>query len=198
MSPELPKTTIKLISALLKHQAKLWLGEETVGIAAETFIDEDLQKRLDDWLVSDETAKKLLKASEQAQLYLQDERICPDNDLRYLFRDINFGDLPSIQTALAELPGAMDSGKLEQLLFDSFRREIPNLRPEQHEEGARLYTDALLRAVGSLEQFVSPILLQTVLDLKKGQHGQNKKLDQIITLLQAKITLAPLVLSPGR
>ena len=100
MSPDLPKTTIKFITALLKHQAKLWLGEETVGIAAETFIDEDLQKRLDDWLDSDKSTKELLQAVEQTQLYLQDPNNCPDRDLRYLFRDVSFGDLPSIQAAL--------------------------------------------------------------------------------------------------
>jgi len=80
---------------------------------------------------------------------------------------------------------------LEQLLLDSFTRDVPNLTPEQHKEGARLYTEALLRVVGTLEQFVSPILLQTVLDLKKGQHGQDKKLDQIIALLQSKVSAAP-------
>jgi tetratricopeptide (TPR) repeat protein len=113
--------------------------------------------------------------------------------LRYLFRDINFGSLPSIQTALTKLPQAMDSGKLEELLLDSFTRDMPNLKPEQHKEGARLYTDALLRTVGSLEQFVSPILIQTVLDLKKGQHSlkqgqsiQIEKLDSIIARLELR------------
>ena len=51
-------------------------------------------------------------------------------------------------------------------------------------------------AVGTLEQFVSPILLQTVLDLKKGQQGQDKKLDQIILLLQQKVSASPAAPSP--
>jgi tetratricopeptide (TPR) repeat protein len=199
MPPDLPKTTVKLITALLKHQAKLWLGEETVGIAAETFIDEDLQKRLDDWLSSEETARKLLKASEQAQLYLQDQNNCPDADLRHLFRDLSFGDLSSVQAALTELPQAMDSSGVQQALLDSFRRDVPNLSPEQQIEAARIYTDALLRAIGSLEQFVSPILLQTALDLKKGQHTQDKKLDAIIAHLESRTQARPVlpVTQPG-
>ncbi|MBE0682933.1 MAG: tetratricopeptide repeat protein [Anaerolineales bacterium] len=191
MPPDPAKTTVKFLSALLKHQAKLWLGEDAAGIAADSLIDEDLQKRLDDWLKSDETARKLLKASEQAQLYLQDQHNCPDADLRYLFRDINFGDLPSIQTALTKLPQVMDSGKLERVLLASFTRDVPNLSSKQHSEAARLYTDALLRAVGTLEQFVSPILLQTALDLKKGQYLHNEKLDQVILLLQGRVNAAP-------
>ncbi len=198
MSPDLPKTSVKFLIALLKNQAKLWLGEDAAGIAAQTFLSEDLQKRLDDWLASDETAKKLLHASEQAQIYLQDERNCPDRDLRYLFRDVNFGDLPSVQAALTELPQQMDAGKLEQLLLDLFTRDIPNLKPHQHHEGARLYTDALLRAVGTLEQFAFPIVLQTVLDLKKGQHnleaGQRieiEKLDAIIAHLKSLVASKP-------
>ncbi|MBV6393472.1 MAG: Photosystem I assembly protein Ycf3 [Anaerolineales bacterium] len=198
MSPDLPKTSVKFLIALLKNQAKLWLGEDAAGIAAQTFLSEDLQKRLDDWLASDESAKKLLNASQQAQIYLQDERNCPDRDLRYLFRDMDFGSLPSVQAALTELPQQMDAGKLESLLLDSFERDLPNLTVEQQREGARLYTDALLRAVGSLQRFASPIILQGVLDLKKGQHnleaGQRieiEKLDAIIAHLKSLVASKP-------
>ncbi|MBV6396268.1 MAG: Photosystem I assembly protein Ycf3 [Anaerolineales bacterium] len=185
--PDPGKTTAKFIIALLKHQAKFWLGEDAAGIAAETVLDEDVQARLDAWLDSEKSAKQLLGAVENAQLYLQDPRNCPDKDLRHLFRDLTFGDLPSVQAALTKLPQAMDSAELQDTLLNSFRRDLPNLSPEQHEEGARLYTDAILRAVGSLEEFVSPILLQSVLDLKKGQTVADKKLDRIIAYLEARL-----------
>ncbi len=192
----LPKTTAKFLIALLKHQAKQWLGEGAATIAAETVLDEDLQKRIDDWLKADETAAKLLKVSEQAQLYLQDERICPDPDLRHVFRDITFGDVPAVQTALSDLPQAMDADGVRRALESAFARDLPRLSPAQQEEGARLYTDALLRAVGTLEEFISPILLQSVLDLKKGQFSQDKKLDEIISLLRAKVNAVPVPPSP--
>ena len=194
--PDLSKTTVKFITALLKHQAKLWLGEETVGIAADTFIDKDLQQRLEDWVDSDKNANEIQKAVEQTQLYLQNPKNCPDKDLRYLFRDLTFGDLPSVQNALAELPNTLDAGKLQETLEAAFARDLPNLSPEQQKEGARLYTDALLRAVGRLEKFLLPIVLQTVLDLKKGQHSQDKKLDVIIDLVQEKISASTQPPSP--
>ncbi len=184
--PDLGKTSAKFLIALLKHQAKFWLGEDAAGIAAETVLDEDVQTRLDNWLDSEKSAKQLLGAVEKAQLYLQNPCNCPDKDLRYLFRDLTFGDLPSVQEALANLPQAMDSAEVQDALLVAFRRDLPNLSPEQQAEGAKLYTDAMLRAVGSLEEFVSPILLQTVLDLKKGQTVADKKLDKIIAHLEAR------------
>lgn len=163
MPPDLPKTTVKFITALLKHQAKLWLGEDAAGIAAGTLIDEDLQKRLDALLEADQATKQLLEAAQKAHEYVQDEANCPDADLRGAFHGMRFDDLPSIQAALTELPGALDAKKLQALLHEAFTRDLPNLTPAQYAEGARIYTDALLRSVGKLEKFTSPIILQTVL-----------------------------------
>ena len=44
--------------------------------------------------------------------------------------------------------------------------------------------------MGSLEQFVSPILIQSVLDLKKGQSRHDKKLDLIIAHLKSRAVAA--------
>jgi len=172
MPSDLPKTTVKFLIALLKNQAKLWLGEDATGIAAQTFLDEDLQKRLDDWLKSSETAQKLSKTAEQAQLYLQEPRNCPDPDLRHFFRDLTFGDLPEVQAALADLPQAMDANGVRQALQAAFARDLPNVPPEQQVEAARLYTEALLQAVGTLADFTLPIIRQTVQD-------NSKKLDEL-------------------
>ncbi len=191
MLTDLPKTTLQFLIALLKHQAKVWLGDDAAGIAAQTLLDEDIQKRLDAWLKEKETTRELLRAAERAQQYLQDPRHCPNEDLRRLFRDLTFGDLPSVQAALAQIPQAMDSSELYEVLLAAFRRDLPHLSPEQQAEGARLYCDALLRAVGSLERFVLPILLQTVLDLKKSQLTADQKLDRIIATLEARTRASP-------
>lgn len=189
--PDLPKTTVKIITALLKHQAKLWLGEETVGIAAETFIDKDLQQRLDDWVDSDKSAKEIQRAVEQTQIYLQDPKNCPDKDIRHIFRDLTFGDLPSVQTALTELPDALDSGKLLETLEAAFVRDLPNLSPAQQKEGARLYTYALLSAVGSLERFTLPIIRQAVLDNSKKLDALGMGQAEIKSLLEKLSSLHP-------
>jgi tetratricopeptide (TPR) repeat protein len=184
MLARLPQTVLKFLVALLKHQAEAWLGEEAAGIAARTLIEEELQKRLESWLNGEQTVRELLRAAQEAQRYLQDERNCPDRDLRLLFRDVNFGDLPSVQDALRELPRAMDAQAVTEALRRAFARDFPHLTPEQQAEGARLWTEALLRAVGRLRDFTLPILLQTVQDLRCAQREQIAHLQRILQHLE--------------
>ncbi|MCS7010134.1 MAG: hypothetical protein NZL98_02030 [Anaerolineales bacterium] len=165
MPADLPKTLLKLLIALLKHQARTWLGEEAIGIAAQTLLDEQLQTRLDAWLTQEETARRLLAAAEDARRWLQQARNCPDEDLRALFRDLPFGDLPAVQQALADLPRAMDSNAITESLRLDFERTLPNLTPDQHQLGAKLWTEALLIAVGSLEGYTLHVIRMTVMDL---------------------------------
>ena len=42
-----PQTLLRFLTALLKHQAKTWLGEDAAGLLADALIDEELQTRLD-------------------------------------------------------------------------------------------------------------------------------------------------------
>lgn len=197
MPTDLPKTSVKFLIALLKHQAENLVGKDAAGI-----LGDDVQSRLDDWLKADKTAKDLLHAAEQTQIYLQDELNCPDRDLRHLFRDISFGDLPTVQSALTDLPRAMDSSKVQEALRESFTRDFPNLTPSQQMEGARLYAEALLMAAGTLELFTLPIILKTLLDFRKemreGQAENRQKLDTILNSLQQRIqTQSPSPTLPG-
>ncbi|MGQ9711027.1 MAG: hypothetical protein ACUVXE_11240, partial [Anaerolineae bacterium] len=181
-------TLIRFTAALLKHQARRWLGEEALGIAAETLLDEQVQARLDAWLTQAETQQRLLQAAETAQAWLQDPANCPDAHLRALFRDLPFGDLPSVQTALAELPGAPDTAQLEGALTDALARDLPTLAPEKRAQAARLLTEALLRAVGTLKEFTLPVILQVVLRIQGEQRAEfatlNAKVDDILRALQ--------------
>ncbi len=168
----LPSTLLKLLVALLKHRARAWLGEEAAGIAAHTLIDQELQTRLEAWLGQEQTARALLQAAERARLYLQDPRHCPDEDLRCLFHSLDFGDLPTVQQALADLPQALDASAVTEALRADFDRTLPNLSPEQRARGAQLWTDALLAAVGTLEPFTLPIIHKVVQE-------NSKKLDSL-------------------
>ncbi len=118
-------TLLKFLIALLKHQAKQWLSEEATGLAAQTLLDRELQTRLDDWRKQEETARRLLQAAEHAQLWLQEPRNCPDDDLRRLFRDLSFGDLPAVQQALADLPAALDAQAVTNALRADFNHTLP-------------------------------------------------------------------------
>ncbi|MBC7260258.1 MAG: tetratricopeptide repeat protein [Chloroflexi bacterium] len=194
MPSELPKSLGKLLTALLKHQAKQWLGEEALGAAGEALADivgEGVQKRLDEWLDAGETRAQLLRAAERADRYFLEH--CKDDRLKQAFT-LRFWDLPSLQEALAGLPEALDAGAVEGVL----RRGLAALplAPEQVEAGARLYTDALLRSVGLLEDFALPVIVQVLLDLRRDTRAEHadlrERLDQIIALLtQRGLPAAP-------
>ena len=194
--PSLPHTFIKFLTALLKHQARRWLGEEALGIAAETLLDEPLQARLEAWLTQAETQRHLLQAAQTAQAWLQDPANCPDADLRALFRDLPFGDLPSVQAALAELPHAPDTSTLERTLAEALARDLPTLAPGKRAQAAQLLTEALLRAVGTLKAFTLPVVLQVLLRIQAEQRAEfatlNAKVDDILRALQQGGTPADL------
>ena len=149
----IPQTTVRLLTALLKHQARVWLGDEAAGILADTFIDEELRRRLDAWAQSEETQKRLLDAAEQARAWLQDPANCPDPALRKLFHDLDFGTLPSVQEELARLPTALDLRGLETALRRAFDRDLSHMPEAKRAQAARLYAEALLRAVSTLKPF---------------------------------------------
>jgi hypothetical protein len=166
MPSELPKNIIKLIAALLKHQAKLWLGEEAVGIAGETLVEiggEQLQQKVDAFLSTQEGSQELLKAIRRADHYFQ--KSCKDDELRQAL-SLSFGDLPAVQEALADLPDAMDASEVEQALQQALARDIPSLTAAQNEFGGRLYTESLQRALLPVKEFTLPIIGQTVLDIR--------------------------------
>ncbi len=187
MPASLPHTLLPFLIALLKHQAKTWLGEEAAGLAAQTLLDQELQTRLDDWLKQDETARRLLQAAEEAQRWLQEPRNCPDDDLRRLFRDLPFGDLPAVQQALTDLPAALDAQALEDALEEALARDLPALPAEKRRQAARLWREALLRALLPLRGYTLPVVAQISLSILAEQRREfaqlQRKADEILERL---------------
>jgi|GEM_PF-541271 len=194
MPSDLPKNILKLLAALLKHQAELWLGEEAVGIAGKTLVEiggETLQQKIDEFLDSDEGSAQLLAAAQRADSYFQ--RNCDDFTLRQHFT-FHFGDLPTVQKALAELPKAMDAGAVLAALRKALEADALELTPAQRETAASLYTEALQRALLQIKDHALPIIGQTVLDIKKqlGEIGlEQAEIKDIVSRIEAKISPTP-------
>lgn len=66
--------------------------------------------------------KELLKAAKSADERFKEK--CKDNDLRQLFT-MDYGDLPTVQKAIANLPEALDDDSLRETLFTAFRNDLP-------------------------------------------------------------------------
>ncbi len=164
MPSDLPKNILKLMVALFKHQAELWLGEETVGLASKTLIEiggDKFQQGIDRFLETKEVAEKLQAAARRAEEYFQSR--CQDAHIQGAL-SFSFGDLPPVQEALGRLPRAMDAEEVRKALAEALRRDVPALSPAQVETAAGQYTEALQRALLPLKDFTLPIIGQVVLD----------------------------------
>ncbi len=131
MSADLPKSIIKIIIALLKHQAENVLGKDAIGIAGNTLVDiggEKIQGKIDAILNTNEGAQKLVDAALRADAYFREK--CADKDLRDIFT-MPMGDLPCVQVMLKELPSALDQASALKILRDNLEVTFPRLKQEQ-------------------------------------------------------------------
>jgi len=167
MPTDLPKTIIKLTVALLKHQVENIFGKDVIGIAGKILIDvggEKTQGRIDSILITNEGSEKLIDAALRADDYFREK--CEDQDLRDAFT-LTIGDQPSVQTALRELPKALDQKEAFKTIRDNLVRDFPNLTKIQVDTGAKIYIECLNRALLPLQDFTLPIIGNAVLESKE-------------------------------
>jgi hypothetical protein len=153
-APDLPNTLLKLGLALAKHHIKNVIGDEALEIVATTLTDvggEKVQAKVDSIFASKEGEKELLEAAKSADKSFKEK--CKDNDLRDLFT-MGFGDLPTVQTAIAELPEALDDETLRETLFKAFRSDAPkSISAERINAGVNLYVECLQSALLPVKDF---------------------------------------------
>jgi len=196
MPSQLPRYIIRLTAAFLKHQARTWLGEETMDAAGNTLADigaDTFTARVDAWLQEEETRQRLLEVARQADEYFR--KHCDDPALVQAFT-LDFGTLPSVQGALADLPGALDLDDLVTALENALRRDLGRrLSDEQIRAGARLYAEALQAGVATLKTVAVPVLLQMTRRIRDEQRQSfarmDERLDQILALLKTSTSLSP-------
>jgi hypothetical protein len=159
---------IRLLFAILKHQAKNFFGEDALGIAAETLVEiggEKVKASLESLLGTQEGGSRLLEATRNAETCFQQK--CDDVDIRTAFT-MPMGDLPSVQFAIRELPKALDEQSLLETLRNNLKRDFHNsLTDEQIETGVKLYSDCLRHALLPLKDYTLQIVGQAVLRSEK-------------------------------
>ncbi len=195
MKANLLQHLLHLLIALFKHQAKAWLGEgtlEAVGGTLAKISSEELQAHLDHKLKEEATADQLLKAVRRAEEYFRCH--CGDRDLVQALT-LDFGTLPSVQEALTQLPNAMDLDSVESALREALTRDLGCvLTPAQIDRGARLYAEALQAALGTLQGFAQPVVLQILLQVRQEQRegfaALQRQLERILELLAAQQPLS--------
>ena len=188
MATDLPKYLLKLIVALLKHQAETWLGKDTLGVAGQAIVEiggEKAQEKIDEFLKNSDTAQQILKAAQKADSDFRGK--CTNNDLRDALT-IPLGDLPSIQSAIKDLPKSIDEEGLLTAIKNSLTRDFPGLTRDQIESGSTLYLDCLTRALMPLKEYTLTIIGQNTNAIKENTEQLllatkeiNEKLDTVIT-----------------
>jgi hypothetical protein len=184
-TPNLPDTLLKIGLALAKHHIKNVIGDEALEVVATTLTDvggEKVQAKVDSIFASREGKKELLNAAKAADNKFQVK--CKDNDLRSLFT-MGYGDLPSVQTAIAGLPEALDDVTLKETLFKAFRNDAPqSINDTQIHEGVNLYVECLQSALLPIKEFGLRIIHNALKEI--GRDVKDIKSDVKLLLEQTK------------
>lgn len=160
---EIGNNLLKLILALLKHQVKKSVGEETLGIVAQTLVDiggEKTQASIDSMLGTHEGIKKLLDVATKADACFREK--CDDKDLLDAFT-IPMGDLASVQHALRELPNSTSEDYLLKTIQDNLQRDFSILTQDQIKTGSNIYVACLRQALLPLKNYTLQIIGQAAL-----------------------------------
>lgn len=150
----LPNTLLKLGLAIAKYRVTDVIGEEALKIIETTVTDiggETVQATIDSIFASEVGQRELLKAANAADQYFRDK--CKNEDLRQLFT-MGYGNLLSVQKAIASLPEALDDETLRESLFKAFRDDAPKrISDEKINDGVNLYIECLQSALIPVQNF---------------------------------------------
>ena len=192
----LPDALLKICLALAKHHIKNVIGDETLEVVASTLTDvggEKVQAKVDSIFASKVGQKELLEAAKVADQSFRKK--CKDNDLRSLFT-MGYGDLRSVQTAMAGLPEALDDETLRETLFKAFRNDAPKrISDERINAGVSLYVECLQSALLPVKDFGLRVIHNAlkeigrdVKDIKREIGGDVKDIKADVRLLLKETT----------
>lgn len=175
MPSDISGLTVRLIVAVLKHQAENVLGKEALDIAGD-----EIQQILDKTMQTPEGAKEVLAAAQRADSYFRKKCRTSniDIDLQGAF-SIPWGDLPSIQIALTTLPMQLDEDELLAAIREDLGRDLPNLPREKIDVAATLYMDSLNRALLPIEKFSQTVIGHSVLEIRESARQLLKEMRTI-------------------
>jgi hypothetical protein len=106
---------IKIMTALLKHQVKKVVGDETLEVLGEELAaigGDKVDEHLTSWLGDKKNEREL----ESAALYAHDcfQKRINDDELFQWMVSLPLGDLPKVTNALNKLPSSPDEIELEK------------------------------------------------------------------------------------
>ena len=158
---------LKVALAMLKYRVQKELGDEALQLLSNELIDiggEEVQAKIESIFGSQEGSKQLLGAARRTDACFQ--KRCDDADLRGAF-SLSFGDLPTVQQSISELPASPDETSLIETLHQALARDFPNLRPDQITSGVEIYMSCLRQSLLPLKNYTLTIIGQAAFRIEK-------------------------------
>ena len=171
----------KIMSALLKHQVKKLVGDETLGVIGEELAaigGEKLDEQIKALLSEHTTAEALDRAAKYAHDSFLGE--IEDKDLEQWMISLPLTNLPAIAEAIAELPNAPDESKLEAAIRESVENAW-RLSSSQVDFAVNTFMKCLHKALLPLEK-------QTLMMIGRSVLRTEEKIDLLLKLVEQIIT----------
>lgn len=155
---------IRILTALFKHQVKKLVGEDTLGVIGEelTSIGGDkLDEQVKLLLGEKSTTESLEKAAEYVRATFSGK--VNDEKVEQWMVMLPLDNLPSIVSAIEELPTSPDESKLEKALYETISLNWANLSAEQVNNAVNSYLSCLRSALLPIEKHTLTVIGRTVL-----------------------------------
>ncbi len=151
---------VKIGTALLKHQVKKLVGDETLEVIGEELADIGGDK-LDAWLGDKSTLEEIEKAAQSAQTCFREKVM--DDELQQWMISLPLGNLQKVVEAIDELPSSPDESKLESALRESIALNWKKLSSEQVDNTVNSFLSCLRSALLPIEKQTLMVIGRSVL-----------------------------------
>ena len=155
---------IRILTALLKHQVKSLVGEDTLGVIGEELTaigGEKFDEQLKLLLGKESTIKSLEKAAEYVRNNFRGK--VNDDEVEQWMVMLPIDNLPAVFSAIEDLPNSPDESGLENALRKTISQNWKKLSPEQIDNAVDSYLHCLRQALLPMEEYRLIVMGQSIL-----------------------------------
>ncbi len=155
---------VKILTALLKHQVKKVVGDETLGVIGQEIAalgGDKVDDQIKSWLGEKTNAEQLEKAAQSAQACFREK--VTDNEIQQWMVSLPLGNLPKVVEAIDELLSSPNESQLESALRESVALNWKKLSPEQVNHAVSSFLSCLRSALLPIEKQTLMIIGRSVL-----------------------------------
>lgn len=155
---------VKIMTALLKHQMKKVVGDETLGVIGQEIAaigGDKVDEQIKSWLGDKTNAEELENAARYAYDCFQDK--VEDHELVQWMVSLPLGNLPKVVAAIEKLPSSPDEKELENALRESVANNWKKLSQDQVNHAINSFLSCLRSALLPIEKQTLMIIGREVL-----------------------------------